>query len=370
MSCCTYQIDEEMDNFEWVTIETNDSIKLKVKRYVNDKPSKNIPLLLIHGLANTCGVWEIEGKNSLVAYLVNEGYDCWLLNLRGVENGGSKFSFSDYYMHDAPATIDHILSATGVSELHILGHSMGAAITFAMLAGQHATKISSFIALAGGCHYEHSAWRFLMPLLPVFKLTGIVPMRTLTSMGSYNATMFGGSARFAAYGPSGNISRALLSHLMATCFTSFPTTLADELKTMRASDGLCGSFGQVDGERKYIETETEQPKSKKVTWVDAMANRPVSIPIFAILGDEDMQCKKQDVEKTLKATGSPNTRLQMVGKSAGHDQHFGHFDVLMGDEARKVVFPMVLDWLARPGTRSVVDVDVNIHGAGSASGQV
>lgn len=128
-------------------------------RVFKSSSSLGEPILLQHGLFQSSGIFLTNENDSLAFVLANEGYDVWLGNNRGVllehvslkpqEEKFWDWSLDDLGMYDLPATIDYILSKTGVSKLVFVGHSQGNAQAF--LAFTHnpdlCNKIKLFVPL-------------------------------------------------------------------------------------------------------------------------------------------------------------------------------------------------------------------------------
>ncbi|KAH8287796.1 hypothetical protein KR018_000331 [Drosophila ironensis] len=104
------------------------------------------PVLLVHGLGDSCAGYVIRGPNRSLAFLLSDqGYDVWLLNTRGNRYSRKHkrfhryqpqfwdFSFHELGAYDLPAAIDHVLARSkGFEQVHYVGHSQGTTSFFAM----------------------------------------------------------------------------------------------------------------------------------------------------------------------------------------------------------------------------------------------
>lgn len=118
------------------------------------------PILMMHGLFQSSGVFVTSGIDSLAFVLANEGHDVWLGNNRCVEKR-HKFlkphdhAFWDWSMDelakfDFPALIDYVLKMTQYTQLIYIGHSQGTSQAFLGLNFNPALskKLKCFVALA------------------------------------------------------------------------------------------------------------------------------------------------------------------------------------------------------------------------------
>ncbi|KAL1413937.1 hypothetical protein MTO96_007986 [Rhipicephalus appendiculatus] len=139
------------------------------------------PVILMHALLFSSNVWVVNGPEQSLPYvLADAGFDVWLGNVRG--NSQSRhvnytfyqkelwdFSFEEMSEFDLPDTIDLVLNVTGHNKTFVIGHSMGAAMTFALLTEkpEYNDKILLFSAMAPAVriHNMTSQIRHIMPFM-------------------------------------------------------------------------------------------------------------------------------------------------------------------------------------------------------------
>ncbi|GAA5922259.1 hypothetical protein JCM1841_001385 [Sporobolomyces salmonicolor] len=154
------------------TVETKDGYLLKMFKVVCLKKRMKIhtdgrggfPVLIQHGLFQSCGSFITSEERSLAFWLAEHGeYQVYLGNNRGVFDMGHSWlkrsdpRFWDYNikelaLYDLPAMVDHVRRDTGYDKIAFIGHSQGNATMFCSLAQgmvpELGEKLSLFIALA------------------------------------------------------------------------------------------------------------------------------------------------------------------------------------------------------------------------------
>ena len=174
-------------------VKTGDCHVLPVERITSPHIVAHTPILIQHGLFQCSGIFVANEEKSLAFKLVDEGYEVWLGNNRGVpfeydeltdltplipfEHAPIKshipqsntsasihdsipkqwnWSLDELAFYDFPALIECVLSYTNTSASKVvfMGHSQGSAQAFACLS-VHPTlndKIKAFVALSPAAH--------------------------------------------------------------------------------------------------------------------------------------------------------------------------------------------------------------------------
>jgi polyhydroxyalkanoate synthase len=106
--------------------------KAKLYRYVPTAPTAErhrLPLLLVFAIMNRPYILDLRPGHSFVEYIVNRGYDVYLLDwgVPGPEDKG--LSFDDYALEYLPRAIRKLQAVAGVREFSLLGWCLGALIS-------------------------------------------------------------------------------------------------------------------------------------------------------------------------------------------------------------------------------------------------
>jgi polyhydroxyalkanoate synthase len=106
--------------------------KAKLYRYVpvvSQQERHRVPLLLIFALMNRPFILDLRPGSSFVEFLVQRGYDVYLLDW-GVPGPEDKhLKFDDYTLEYIPRAIRKIKALSGVEEVSVLGWCIGAILT-------------------------------------------------------------------------------------------------------------------------------------------------------------------------------------------------------------------------------------------------
>ncbi|KAM0746312.1 alpha/beta-hydrolase [Meredithblackwellia eburnea MCA 4105] len=153
-------------------VETKDGYLLKMFKVVCLKKKgkthsdgrKGFPVLIQHGLFQSCGSFITSEERSLAFWLAEHGdYQVYLGNNRGVFDMGHvalkrsdprfwDFNIKELALYDLPAMVDYVRRDTGYDKVAFIGHSQGNATMFCSLAQgmvpELGSKLSIFIALA------------------------------------------------------------------------------------------------------------------------------------------------------------------------------------------------------------------------------
>ena len=106
---------------------TND--KARLYRYQGapgaDATRRAVPLLLVYGFVLKPYVLDLVPGNSLVEYLVGQGFDVYLLDfgVSGHEDAG--LSLEDLVLDYLPDAVEKVLATSGAAEVSMLGQSQG-----------------------------------------------------------------------------------------------------------------------------------------------------------------------------------------------------------------------------------------------------
>jgi len=122
--------------------------KAKLYRYIPTQSKLHtVPILLIYALINKPYILDLTPGNSLVEYLVNRGFDVYLLDwgTPGLEDRNMKLD--DYILDYIPRAVKKVLRTSNAKEISILGYCMGGTMTAIFAALDQDVPIRNLIFL-------------------------------------------------------------------------------------------------------------------------------------------------------------------------------------------------------------------------------
>ena len=98
-------------------------------RYSPRKSAIPFPLLLVFALMNRPYILDLRPGHSFVEYMVNQGYDLYLLDWGAPGPEDKNLKFDDYTLDYMPRAIRKMKAISGVKEFSLLGWCIGAILT-------------------------------------------------------------------------------------------------------------------------------------------------------------------------------------------------------------------------------------------------
>lgn len=121
--------------------------KAKLYRYAPALPKKYpVPILLVYALINKPYVMDLTPGNSLIEYLVNQGFDVYLLDWGTPGDEDTDLTFEDYVLDYIPRAVKKVLKAANAKEFTLLGYCMGGTMS-GMYASLFPEKLKNLVLL-------------------------------------------------------------------------------------------------------------------------------------------------------------------------------------------------------------------------------
>lgn len=315
---------------EQLWARTQDGLMLSIKR-VSDNPTRGA-VMLLHGLGGSSATFHFP-ERSLASYLSACGFDCYVAELRGSGDSESPkggWDTDDYLHYDIPALLVRICEVAGERQLSWVGHSMGGVLLYCYGIKHPKAPIVRGITIGSALDYTQgdsgfSQFLFLKRWLQ--KLRWSLPYGTLSHTLAPLLGRIPTSFERFNVNPK-NIEPRMLRRIYALAFDSIPLELLMNLSSTFEPQGLScrdGSFSYHAHAADY------------------------GIETLAIGGSADAQCPPEAIVATQAAIGSRRKKTVMFGKRFGHNEDYGHWDLLVGRHAAVEVWPQIESYLRGDG---------------------
>lgn len=325
---------------------TDDGWRVAIFRYrplaggaeaaVGPRPGGNLPVLLVPGIGANRYNFDLSDETSLARYLASAGYDAWVLEPRG--RGFSTrprlfsglhydWSFDEYAERDLPAAAATVARVSGAPALHLLGFSTGALASYAFLTGPRpeGTTIASLISLGGPATFKRTATHVSGRLVRSLRfLRHRFLLRVLAPVSGY----WHPSPIQLIHNPE-NMDGATQRRAMVNLIANFSRN-----ELLQYGDWLVNDvFRSIDHRRDY---RAEMPR--------------IDVPALFLAGPRDLLAPPDAVKDAHDLVASTDKRFVILSRAQKFSVNYGHFDMLLGVNARRDVFPVIREWLDAHGS--------------------
>ncbi|KFB46695.1 AGAP003082-PB-like protein [Anopheles sinensis] len=321
---------------------------------------RSLPVLLVHGVFASSADFLIIGPNNSIAYLLaDNGYDVWLVDVRGNRysrrhqhlHSESKeywdFSWHEIGYYDVPATIDRVLEMTHSNQLYYIGYSQGTTVFFVMATTrpEYNGKVARMYALSPALYVQ-----FVRS--PIFRWLGengsalkaFLDKVGIWQMFPYNSAQYNIQKILCPIhkrrticiqlvellvGPNPRGTDRLAQYIIAG---HNPSGASTKQMLHFAQLNRVGRFQQFDfgyAKDNLIHYGSETPPVYNLTLV--------TVPVVIYYGLNDWMIHPQNVIR-LK-----NELVNIVSINAVKDPDFNHLDFILAKQVRSLVYEKILN---------------------------
>jgi polyhydroxyalkanoate synthase subunit PhaC len=136
------------------TVWRRDKAELWRYRREDAPVSVKQPILICHSLVSKSYVLDLQPNNSMIRYLLGEGFDVFLLDWGVADAVEAQNTLEDYVDDYIPEAIEATLIESGAEELNLIGYCFGGVLTLLLMAGhQDELPIRNLVTLATPADY-------------------------------------------------------------------------------------------------------------------------------------------------------------------------------------------------------------------------
>jgi pimeloyl-ACP methyl ester carboxylesterase len=347
------------------------------------------PVILTHGLGYNGDFWMLSRQVNLAQFLADDGYDVWILSLRGagkstkwvyklaevgmeapgiisgVDNkdyatvalkglsallklsqakmvnasANPKYinwSFDDYVNFDVPTAIEHVKRATGAPQVFWVGHSMGGNVMLAHLATNQRNDLRGVVTV--GSQLTMVNGHVVAQYINTLEWVRLTQIRG--DVKAEEARMIAKEQARALLFNQNNMEGDLVGRL-ESAGTDWPAV------------GVLGQYGELVGAGQF--------KTADNRFNYAQNAHNINVPLLISAGAEDGFVNASDLAFLHKNVQSQDVTAVIWGSQVGM-YPFGHNDALISRRAAAQVYPVILQWLNDRAVGVVASPNRQRHG--------
>jgi len=339
---------------------TSDGYYLSMQRIphgLSNNSNTKGTVLLMHGLSSAADDWILNlPYQSLGFILADAGYDVWLGNCRG--NGHSmssknytsdqvqfwNFTWDEMAAIDLPTMINYILTVSGQQKLSYIGVSQGSCIGFAGFEDPAlSSKVDLFIGVAPVAYVYHHKGLLLdvlagLHLDELLELLGPGEFNTPDALHKLLPNACKNFPSLCIYvesflvGPSNHMNLSRVEFYVH--FEPFPTSvlnIAHWAQMARNNAFQKFDFGAAGNMLEYGQPTPPSYNLGKIS---------KDLPIALFTGGDDYLADKKDVNRLISELPVPPVLHH-------HEPTYSHIDGIIGIDAYKDTFPLMLNLLQK-----------------------
>jgi len=301
-------------------------------------------VVLVHGFACNRLTFNLHEKVSVAKYLASKGWDTYVVDLRGSGRSKQPRPHSetphDWFTHslcDIPEESwtyqDHIEDVRAVVQMvfdhtktpvHLIGHSMGSMLVLntALSENENNVKlVKSCVCIAGSFAMETSKWKNFMWLWGVVKHLHTLHPEVITKRFAPMSLQIGNPWDQLFFQP-GNVDVEMANLLFQKNWEPIPVSLIGQLRWVVSPRGM-----YEPETHKYYQEELQH----------------ITVPVLCVAGTHDEQCPPEEMRRASSLI--PGSKFACFGKRFGTENDYGHFDLLIGKNAKTEVWDFIHDFL-------------------------
>ncbi|MBU8881228.1 class III poly(R)-hydroxyalkanoic acid synthase subunit PhaC [Bacillus sp. FJAT-29790] len=299
-------------------------------RYISDKPKKyKTPLLMVYALINKPYILDITKGSSLVEYLLDQGFDVYMLDWGTPCYEDRHMKLDDYILDYIPRAVKKVLRTSKASDVSVLGYCMGGTMTSIFASLHPELPIKNLIFMTSPFDFENTGLYgcFLddryFDVDKVVETLGNVP----PEMIDFGNKMLDPLSNF--HGPYISLYDRSENPKFVESWKLMQKWLADGIPF--PGEAYRQWIREFYQQNKLINGELVV-RGRKVDLSAINAN------VLNISGERDVIAMPHQVEALMEKISSVDKKYVCMPT--------GHVSVTFGPKAVKLTFPAIGDWLA------------------------
>lgn len=315
----------------WAVTDAKFEIALQRLR-LGERARIRTPVVLLPGLLADSRFLDLTRDTSLAEYLAQAGFDVWNVSLRGTGRslnplgwGKKPWTLDDMVKQDIPTVIDYVKGETKSETLLLVGYELGGMLAYGYLGTNPRADVAGLVTIAAPMMFdalEQAPLKALLQLDQSPNLKKFLLYVTVPVLGRFALSFFA-NAEKVFYNPD-NVAPSVKEDFLAHTLVPVNRGVLNQIIGMIRK----GEAVSADGALSYR---------------DALPR--IRVPLLIIGGGRDPIAPPKVLEQVYREVASPDRDLMIFWSDSEEDVSYGHFDLILGRNATKEVFPLVRDWL-------------------------
>jgi poly(3-hydroxyalkanoate) synthetase len=318
-------------DLHWVV--NREKFELAVERLQKDKgTTQNWPIIMSHGLLVNDSFLNLDEDRSLARYLAQQGFDVWNLSFRG--NGRSLAPLKDpprswnldaFVEQDIPEVVRYVLKESKSSRVAWIGYELGGMLAYASLGQKPDRSVAALVTIAAPLTFnepEQSALKKLLGLNDHPRLKHLLLYMNTPLLMRLLVPLVPGIEKL--FYNSDNMDEEVKEKLLDEALAVINPGVLDHLL-------LILTQGEMISSREHVRYRDHLKK--------------IQIPVLLVGGNEDSIAPPKALEQVYARLGSADRTLKIFGGENKKATNYGHFDLVLGRDAKAGVFPFIGQWL-------------------------
>ncbi len=314
--------------------------RMRLYRYRPTRPERDrhpTPVLLVYAIINTPFIFDLLPGKSFVEFMLDQGFDMYLLDWGDPGPEDEDITFDDYGAEFLPRAVRRVLEDSGADGLSMLGYCVGSTIALLYAALYPDGPLRNMVLLTPPLDQSHQEGALFDLWL---NERWFDPDRTVEAFGNLSAEGIASGSQ---------MLKAVANYVGA--YVQLLDRVGDDADVEKwqamhqwVHDGVDvpgAAFRQyiVDYMRRNAFAAGEHfVKGRRVDLAD------VKVPIMVAMADQDHIVPAGQAKGVEKLVGSTDVTTKVL--------HAGHVGLMAGRPAHQILWPAVAEWLGeRSGKR-------------------
>ena len=314
-----------------IIITTEDHVQLSLYHYPG-KDLRKPPIILFSEIGTNHLLFDLPASGGLAPFLALKGRDVWVVEFRGADAAPRDWSLDELLRYDLPQALARVGVETKQKNLDLIGLGISGTILLEYLSsGPNPDPGITKIILINSPSSTEAAnqavklWAEKAPDLAERDKSGLIDLKKVCQTPAPWPTIPETLFHLLFWGPIAD--EKIETEVCTTVFEPIPPGVAKQLA-------------------RWVETGILSSRDGKKIYLSNLQN--IKTPALFLSGQLDNLAPPWQAEYAFRKISSEKKKIRIFGRANRYKKEYGHFDLILGPDAFREVFPYLFDWLKKP----------------------